>query len=185
VRVSATTRAKYRSHLDQHLLPQWQHWSLGAILTSYLEIEQWVKDLHEDLSEPSVASVFASFSKVMEAAAKSRKIPANPARGVRITSGEYEPQHQVATPVRTLRAAMRLGKSFGHAGFVLTLLNFYTGARWSEQVGLGPHDYDELRRAIAVRTPLTEAGGHLHRRKRTKTPAGKRWVQLPAFLHTL
>lgn len=80
---------------------------------------------------------------------------------------------------------MRLGESFGHAGFVLTLLNFYTGARWSEQVGLGPHDYDALRRAIAVRAPLTEAGGHLHRRKRTKTPAGKRWVQLPAFLHAL
>lgn len=36
-----------------------------------------------------------------------------------------------------------------------------------------------------MRTPLTEAGGRLHRRKLTKTPTGKRWVQLPGFLHTL
>jgi integrase len=36
------TRAKYRTYLDTHLLPQWEGWPLGAIFNDYLEIERWV-----------------------------------------------------------------------------------------------------------------------------------------------
>jgi integrase len=132
-----------------------------------------------------VASVFAYFSRVLEVAVKARKIPANPARGVRVTSGEYTAERQVATPAQFLRAAMRLHETFGRAGFVLALMNGYTGARWSELVVLRTHDYDEINHAIPVRTPLREVAGKLETAKSPKTPAGKRWIQLPPFLDGL
>ncbi|MBV2364109.1 hypothetical protein ACFPZ0_06570 [Streptomonospora nanhaiensis] len=60
-----------------------------------------------------------------------------------------------------------------------------TGARWSELVGLQVEEYDEVNRAIVVRRPLRESGGRLAKASRAKTPAGKRWVQLPDFLDVL
>lgn len=184
-KLASNTKAKYRSYLDRHILPQWEDWPLGAIFNDYQEIEGWVKDLYEELTEPSVASIFAYFSRILEVAVKDRALPANPARGVRVTSGEYMAERQVVTPAQTLRAAMRLGSTFGYAGFVLALMNSYTGARWSELVVLQPHDYDEINHAIPVRTPLREVAGTLEVAKKPKTPAGKRWIQLPPFLDLL
>ena len=80
---------------------------------------------------------------------------------------------------------MRLGHTFGHAGFVLTLMAHYTGARWSELVVLQPHDYDEVNHAIPVRTPLREVNGVLEVAQKRKTPASERWIQLPPFLELL
>ncbi len=79
----------------------------------------------------------------------------------------------------------RLHESFGRAGSVLALMNGCTGARWSEPVALRPHDYDETNHAVPVRTPLREVGGYLETAKGPKTPAGKRWIQLPPFLDAL
>jgi integrase len=184
-RLAITTQAKYRSHLDNHVLPQWEDWPLILIFNNHLEIQGWVNELHEELAEPTVASIFALFSTIMNAAVRARKIPASPCHGVRVTTGEYEAERQVATPVQFLRAALRLYDSLGTVGFVLTLMDGYTGARWSELVGLQPHEYDEINRAIRVHEPLAEAKGQLIKVKRTKTPAGKRWVQLPPFLAEL
>ncbi|MGH3373754.1 MAG: hypothetical protein ACRDP6_03350 [Actinoallomurus sp.] len=142
-------------------------------------------ELHDDLAEPTVASVFAMFSTVMNLAVRARKIPASPCQGIRVTSGEYEADRQVATPVQFMRAALRLNDSFGYSGFVLALMDAYTGARWSELVGLQPHEYDEVNRAIRVVEPLAEAKGQLVKAKRPKSPASKRWVQLPPFLADL
>jgi integrase len=184
-RLAITTQAKYRSYLDNHLLPQWEDWPLILIFNNHLEVQSWVSELHDELAEPTVASVFAMFSTVMNVAVRARKIPASPCQGVRVTSGEYEADRQVATPVQFLRAAVRLHGSFGYSGFVLALMDGYTGARWSELVGLQPHEYDEVNRAIRVMEPLAEAQGKIVKAKRTKSPAGKRWVQLPPFLADL
>lgn len=81
---------------------------------------------------------------------------------VPVTSGEFEVENLVATPVEALRASMRLYESgLGLAGFVLGLLDFYTGARWGELVGQQRHEYDSEARAIQIREPLKEVGGHL------------------------
>lgn len=184
-RLAETTRAKYQSYLDTHLLPQWEDWPLISIFNSHIEIQAWVNELHEELAEPSVSSVFALFSTVLNVAVRARRIPANPCNGVRVSSGDYEADRQVATPVQVLRAAMRLHHSFGRAGFVLTLMDGYTGARWSELVALEPHEYDEVNRAVPVRTPLRESAGKMSKAKRPKTPAGKRWLQLPDFLNAI
>jgi hypothetical protein len=60
--LAITTRDKCRTHLDVHLLPQWQDWSVIRIFNGYIEIEKWVSELHEDLTESTVASVFVTRS---------------------------------------------------------------------------------------------------------------------------
>jgi integrase len=206
-RLAPGTAAKYRSHLNTHLLPQWQDWPVIMIFNGYLAIEKWVTELHEDLAESTVASIFATFSTVMNAVARTRLIPANPCYGIRVTAGAYETEYLVATPTQALRAAMRLYESLGLGGFVLCLMDFFTGARWGELVGQQAHEYDTDGRAIAIRTPLIEVVGSMtkggrtlddlsaagpepvvhqqprrtrgRKRGRTKTPAGTRVVDLP------
>ncbi len=204
-RLAPSTAAKYRSYLDKQLLPQWQSWPVIGIFNSYLEIEKWVSELHEDHAESSVAAYFALFSTIMNACVRARLIPANPCYGIRVTAGGYEPHRLVATPVQGLRAAMRLNEmGLALSGFTLCLANLYTGARWGELAGQQRHEYDEINRGIGIREPLKEVGGKLlkggvdvtapteaagkrpnrrvQRGARTKTPDGTRWVRLPASI---
>jgi hypothetical protein len=213
--LSEATVAKYRSHLDSQLLPQWSAWPMIGIFNSYIEIEKWVSELHEDYAESTVSSIFATFSTFLNAAVRARIIPASPCSGIRVTSGEYAPERLVASPVQALRAAMRLYESgLGLGGFTLCLVDVYTGARWGELAGQQRHEYDAQKKAIAIQAPLKEVGGVLKkhgqaiaetepvvpappsrrrrgaaaRKGRTKTPAGTRWVELPpsiAVFHEL
>lgn len=206
-RLEPNTRTKYRSHIDRQLVPEWGDWPMIGIFNGYIEIEKWVSDLHEDYAELSVASFFATFSTIMNAAVRAKVIPANPCYGVRVTSGEYDHHRLVATPVQVLRAAMRLYESdMGLSGFTLCLVGAYTGARWSEIVGQERHEYREADHALEIRFPLKEVNGKLLKagveasqdaptfardvtsatrgrrsvkRGRTKTPAGTRYVALP------
>lgn len=204
-RLEPNTTGKYRSVIDNHLLPQWQAWPLIGIFNSSLEIEKWVSELHEEYADSTVSTIFALFSTVMNAAVRARMIPASPCQGIRVTSGEFDVDRLVATPVQVLRAAMRLYESVGLGGFVLCLMDAYTGARWSELVGQQQHEYNPERRDIRIERPLKEVGGKVfksglqaahvaerpglpqsgqtrrprNKRGRTKTPAGTRLVELP------
>jgi hypothetical protein len=143
----------------------------------------------------------------MNAGVRARVVPANPCYGVRVSSGDYEPERLVATPVQTLRAAMRLHENgLSVSGFTLCLINLYTGARWGELAGQQRHEYDEINGAIGIREPLKEVAGKLfeggtdvttpapvtgERPKRrlrrgagTKTPDSTRWVRLPPSIAT-
>lgn len=208
-RLEVGTAAKYLSHINNQLLPQWQAWPLISIFNSYVEIEKWVSELHEDYTDSTVSSVFATFSTVMRAAARARMIPTNPCAGIRVTSGEFEVGRLVASPVQVLRAAMRLYRSgLGLRGFVLGVMDAYTGGRWGELAGQQRHEYDSECRAIAIWQPLKEVSGKLFKggvevvsdgrglevarsgrpkakKGRTKTPAGTRTVELPAGVAVL
>ncbi|WP_240686760.1 N-terminal phage integrase SAM-like domain-containing protein [Amycolatopsis suaedae] len=60
-RLEPSTVAKYRSYLDNHLLPQWSAWPMIGIFNGYVEIEKWLSELHEDYTDTTVASIFAAF----------------------------------------------------------------------------------------------------------------------------
>ncbi|TDQ00697.1 tyrosine-type recombinase/integrase [Labedaea rhizosphaerae] len=214
-RLSPGTLAKYETHLRVHLVPQWGEWPMIAIFNSYLEIEKWVTQLHEDgYADNTVASIFATFSTLMNAAVRARIIPASPCTGIRVTSGAYEAERLVASPVQGLRAAMRLHEAgLGLGGFVLCLANLYSGARWGELVGQQRHEYDHYVQGLTIKAPLKEVNGAVtksgmptgspdgepvpaeampRRRRpktaragRTKTPAGTRTVRLPPGIATL
>jgi integrase len=184
-RLAINTEAKYKSYLKKHILPRWEDWPLVLIFNSHLEIQGWVNELHDELAEPTVASIFALFSTIMNAAVRARKIPVSPCHGIRVTTGDYETERQVATPVEFVRAALRMHDLMGYQGFVLTLMNGYTGARWSELISQKPNQYDEVNRQIPVRRPIREARGQIEEAPRPKSPASKRWIQLPPFLASL
>ncbi|WP_228004742.1 hypothetical protein [Amycolatopsis sp. YIM 10] len=160
-RLEPTTVVKYRSYLDNQLLPKWKGWPMVVIYHDYVEIEKWLSKLDENYTESSVASYFALFSTIMGVAADRAKIiPGNPCRGVRVGSGDYEEERLVASPVQILRAAMRLyERGLGLGGFTLCLLDGYTGARWGELVGQQRHEYDPERRRIRICAPLKEVSG--------------------------
>jgi integrase len=205
LRLGRGTLAKYDSVLDNHVLPQWEAWPLIGIFNSYIEIEKWVSELHQEYADSTVATIFATFSTVLKAAFKAQMIPANPCAGVRVTSGEFVTERLVASPVQVLRAAMRLYElGLGLGGFTLGLLDAYTGGRWGELAGQQRHEYDWEKRAIVVREPLKEIGGKVYKgdrpagepepdgalpvpkgrpkaskKGRTKTPAGTRPIDLP------
>jgi hypothetical protein len=160
-RLEPSTLAKYRSHLETHLLPQWSAWPMIGIFNNYVEIEKWISELHEDYAESTVSSVFATFSTILNSAVRARNIPANPCSGIRVTSGEFETERLVASPVQGLRAAIRLHATAGLAGVVLCLMDLYTGARWGELTGQQRHEYDHERQAIGIAEPLKEIGGQL------------------------
>jgi integrase len=173
-RPAINTEAKYRSYLKNHILPQWEDWPLILIFNHHLEVQGWVNELHDELAEPTVASIFALFSTIMNAAVRARKIPASPCQGIRVTTGDYEAERQLATPVQFLRAALRMHELAGYPGFVLTLMDGYTGARWSELISQKPGQYDEVNRQIPVRRPIREARGQIEEAPRPKSPASKR-----------
>ncbi|HXA58743.1 MAG TPA: hypothetical protein VNW94_06225, partial [Streptosporangiaceae bacterium] len=81
-----------------------------------------------------------------------------------------------------LRAALRMYDLMGYLGFVLTLMNAYTGARWSELISQKPGLYDPEGKRIPVRHPIREAAGRFEEAPRPKSPAGRRAIQLPPFL---
>ncbi|MEV4648358.1 tyrosine-type recombinase/integrase [Saccharopolyspora sp. NPDC049357] len=179
-RLEPSTLAKYKSHLDSQLLPQWSAWPLIGIFNNYVEIEKWVSELHDDYADSTVASVFATFSTMLNAAVRARCMPANPCSGIRVTSGAYESDRLVANPVQALRAAMRLHTTAGLSGVVLCLMDLYTGARWSELVGQQRHEYDRENRAICIQEPLKEIGGNLFKGGRRVGPGGALEGTIPA-----
>lgn len=182
-RLEPSTFAKYRSHLDTHLLPQWSAWPMIGIFNNYVEIEKWVSELHEDYAESTVASVFATFSTMMNAAVRARVIPANPCTGIRVASGEFEVERLVASPAQALRAAMRLYPTAGPSGFVLCLMDLYTGARWGELAGQQRHEYDREHRSIAIQKPLKEIGEQLFKGGRRIGP-GRHFADGPGATTT-
>jgi integrase len=64
-------------------------------------------------------------------------------------------------------------------------MNGYTGARWSELISQKPGHYDQVNHQIPIRRPIREARGQIEEAPRPKSPAGKRWIQLPPFLAVL
>lgn len=117
-RLEPNTRVKYRSYMDNHLLPQWRLWPMIGIFNGYVEIERWLSRLHDqEYAESSIASI----STILNAGLRAKIIPANPCHGVRVTGGEFENERLLATPVQVLRAAMRLYESeMGLSGFTLS-----------------------------------------------------------------
>ncbi|MEV5542013.1 integrase [Saccharopolyspora shandongensis] len=212
-RLEPSTLAKYRCHLDNQVLPQWAAWPLIGIFNSYVEIEKWVSELHDDYAESTVSSIFATFSTFLNAAVKAHMIPANPCSGIRVTAGEFDPGKLVATPVQVLRAAMRLYETAGPPSFVLGVMDAYTGARWGELAGQQRHEYNRELRSVRIEAPLKEIGGRLFKggrrigpggvaegpaprrrpsgrpgrgkKGRTKSPAGTRDVLLPPSIAAL
>ena len=175
--VGASTFARYRSHLDIHILPRFGDTPLNTI--TRMAVKRWVKDLNARRADATVASILSLLSMIMGEAAEERCIPMNPCRRLRNTS-THRPERPWATAVQVNEIAGRVTTP----NQILVITAAYTGMRWGELTGLRRPNckLDDARIHIDPdEGALHEVGGHLELGP-PKTPAAVRDILLPPFL---
>jgi integrase len=175
--VGKATWAKYRSHLDIHILPQFGETPIAAI--SRMAVKSWVRDLGRRRAPATVADVLGLLSMLLGEAVEERRIPANPCRRVR-SAAPPRPERPWATAAQVLAIANRV--SAAEAALVITAA--YTGMRWGELAGLQRPNckLDDARILIDPDWgALHEVAGALELGS-PKTPAAVREILLPPFL---
>ena len=86
--VSATTWAKYDSHLRNHVLPRFGDVPLKEI--SRIAVKGWVKTLRRSLAERTVGDVVTLLSMLLGEAVDEGLIGANPCRRLRVNTGDHD-----------------------------------------------------------------------------------------------
>ncbi|MFC7483146.1 tyrosine-type recombinase/integrase [Luedemannella flava] len=175
--VGAATFERYRSHLDNHILPRFGTSALNTI--TRMAVKRWVKDLNQRRADSTVASILSLLSMIMGEAVEERRIPMNPCRRLRHASAA-RPERPWASAAQVNEIAARVSA----ANRALIITAAYTGMRWGELTGLRRPNckLDDGRIFIDPDDgALHEVGGHLELGP-PKTPAAVRDILLPPFL---
>jgi hypothetical protein len=80
VQLKPTTRARYRSILDVHLIPRWGSIELSRV--RHAEVQKWVAELSTKRSAATVRKVHRVLSQVLGSAVKDGRLARNVADGV-------------------------------------------------------------------------------------------------------
>lgn len=175
--VGAATWARYRNHLDLHILPRFGDQPINAI--TRMAVKAWIKDLSRRRAPGTVASILSLLSMLMNEAVEERRIPLNPCRRIR-QAAPPRPERPWASAEQVTAITTRLNP----ANRILVITAAYTGMRWGELAGLRRPNckLDEARIHIDRDTgALHEVAGHLSLGP-PKTPAAVRDILLPPFL---
>ncbi|MBP2704481.1 hypothetical protein JOL79_11710 [Microbispora sp. RL4-1S] len=141
-----STMENYAYYLQRYALPAFGNRSLASIAPE--EVESWERDIVRDLrkSKKTAGTARTVLGVALGAAVPSR-IQLNPAARKRATGKKadrrvekiMEKRREWATPLEVLLMAERIATLSGHqSDFVMTVFIGWTGARWSEAVGLRP-----------------------------------------------
>jgi len=124
------TWSAYHSHLRLHILPALGHLAPSRIRRQH--VKALVNQLADRLAPRSTRDVLTVLSLVLNEAVDYRRIPHNPARGIRIP-GRHPTERPHATPAQVAQIVARLPC---RADQILVLTAAYTGLRWGELAGL-------------------------------------------------
>jgi integrase len=127
--VGRATWARYRSHLDLHILPRFGDTPLAEI--NRMAVKTWVKDLNRRRAPATVANILTLFSSILNEAVEDRRIPANPCRRLRGATPP-RPERPWATAAQVHTMAQRATAP----NRILIITAAYTGMRWGELAGL-------------------------------------------------
>jgi integrase len=154
--------------------PHFGHWRLADI--SYLDVQVWVNGLDGPLAPGSVIKAFQILDRMLTAALRDRRIPFNPADGVKMPKQrKAHPEDRRPPSYAQLRAVRR---ALPRYHFALQIVAQETGLRWGELAGLRACWVDLDGARIQVREVLTEVRGHLKRKVYPKADASLRTVPL-------
>lgn len=169
-----TTRARYRSALDVHVMPRWK--SVPLVNVEHGDVQAWLAELlAAGQSGASVRKASGVFSGVLALAVRDRRLPANPAAGISLPQSRSR-QRVYLTGLQVEQLASAAGD-----GRLVVLTLAYCGLRWSEMAALRVGRLDLLRRRLVVAEAMVEInGGHLHWGEPKSGEA--RSVPLPKFL---
>jgi integrase len=179
VHLRPATRARYERDLRLHVLPEVGEMQLGRISPRHLRA--WVAAMLAAGEPPSaVRRRFSVLRKVLADAVALEMIPRNPCRSVPLPA---DPAAEVTVlepgEIRNLADAI-------HPWFrTWVWFAAYSGLRWSEMLGVRRRDLDLLRRTVTVHQQIVEVNGRFLGFGEPKTAAGRRTVDLPAFLCTM
>ena len=171
--VEESTRIEDEARIDKHIRPRWGNIRLTDITRA--DVKAWMNELKKDRAPATVNRIVGNLNTSLNEAVDLELIPANPAQGVRMPTGQ-------ATHERYLTKAEvdRVCANLIPAWRDLTYLGAYTGLRWGEAIGLQRKRVDLDRGMILVAEVWDDKA------KRLKAyPKGRRRrsVPLPEWLH--
>ncbi len=168
----ATTAQTVESDLRLHLLPAFEHRSLGAIRPT--EVQGWVKDLATKLAPATVERCYRYLAAIFAASVADDLIRKSPCRG--ITLPRHPRTKVVPWPTKSVLVAVRSLPSHYTA---LGVLAASTGLREGELLGLTLPRVDMLRRTVEVAEQMVTVSGRPPFLAPPKTRASLRTVPLP------
>ncbi|MFI9824472.1 tyrosine-type recombinase/integrase [Streptomyces sp. NPDC052013] len=147
---------------------------------AWREIQLWVNSLHDEnggpLAASSVTKCFQVLDRMMEDAKRDRRLPFNPAEGVRLpTIKKKHPEDRRPPTYAQLWLIRQKLPEYFHA---LLIVAQETGLRFQELAGLRWCNVDFEGRRIHVREVLVEPRGKIKRKAYPKSDAGLRTVPL-------
>jgi integrase len=155
-----STRARYENILNAHILPRWGSTPLHAV--SHADGQKWISSI--DLSAASVRYIHRVFSLIMELAVRDKRIPSNPATGVRLPR-VAKSEKRFLTVDELYRLADAAGQypipEVGGQYRALILVLGFCGLRWGEVAALRVKRVDLLRRRLTVAESVTEVRGRM------------------------
>ncbi|HEV2780376.1 MAG TPA: LacI family DNA-binding transcriptional regulator [Actinophytocola sp.] len=158
--LAASTMQNLRHHIEEHLLPEFEHRALAEILRA--DVDAWErKEKAAGYADSSVRTWRGTLHVILEDAVEEGLIGTNPARrrrGRGKRAGQtrhWGPEKVITDPVGALLIAERAALLAGRDDeFVAVTTLYYTGMRWAELVGLET-EYARLR-SIRVEHQLYE-----------------------------
>lgn len=158
---------RVESILRCHIEPYWGGRAVASIDST--EVQEWVAKM--DRAASTVADIHSVFAAVLDDAVAQKRIPANPARGVKIPKRPGA-DHNYLTHVQVAQ----LAAASKHPEIVFFLA--YSGCRWGEMAALRPRDVNLDRHRIYI----TRSASKVNSRSVIGTP--KTWevrtVAVPA-----
>ena len=176
VKLKASTRTTYDALLRSHVVPTWGSVPLAGV--RHEGVSAWVQRLNASgLSASRTRQAFIVLAQVLDLAVKARRIPANPARGVELSSLPGQGDR----PMRALNERQVWALAEAARGRRSVLVLAWCGLRFGELAGLHVRRFDVLRRELRIETALSEIGGRLVEAS-PKTRASVWTVPVPAWL---
>lgn len=162
-----------RSAWINHVQPKWGTRKVGTI--GRTEVSAWVSELSAERGYTTVSRCLGVLSGILGDAVDDRRIPSNPAQGVKNLPKRTKGREVFLTHDQVFALADAAGE---HRTLVLLLA--YTGLRWGEATGLRVRALDMLKRRIVVDENAVEVGSRIV----VGTPKSheRRAVPVPKFL---
>ncbi|MEV8600497.1 tyrosine-type recombinase/integrase [Streptomyces griseoviridis] len=179
-RIEDWTQSQLRDEASwrNHIAPTFAQVRLFEM--EWRETQLWVNSLHDENGGPlkasSVTKVFQVLDRMLEDAKRDRRLPFNPAEGVKLpTIKKKHPEERRPPSYAQLWLIRQKLPEYMHA---LLIVAQETGLRFQELAGLRWNCVDYAGRRIHVREVLVEPRGKIKRKEYPKSDAGLRSVPL-------
>lgn len=166
------TRTNYRLAFGSMVYPHLGDVPLARLSSS--AVASWMRKLTETYAPSTIERTRVQLSTALNAAVRERRLPANPARGVK--GPEVVPRRVVPRTIAQVRAA-EAATLERYRAVVPTVAG--TGLRWGEVFGLTVDRVDFLRRTLRVDRQLLDRDGDRPVFGPPKTPTSNRELPLP------